>query len=149
MPTRQHVHEEVFPAPVERVFALLHTPSAIRAWWGAARAIVIAREGGLWSAAWGADEDAPDYITTATLRVFDPPRRLAFADYRYFAKTGPLPFRAEFVTEFTVTPHGEGAVLRVVQDGFPCDSAADEFYAACERGWKETFAGIRRFLVRT
>ena len=49
------------------------------------------------------------------------PRRLVFADYQYVAKTGPLPFQAEFVTEFTVTPHAEGAVLRVVQDGFPCD----------------------------
>jgi hypothetical protein len=26
------------------------------------------------------------------------------------------------------------------------DSAADEFYAGCERGWRDTFAGIRRYL---
>jgi hypothetical protein len=40
---------------------LLVTPSAIRAWWGAARAIVLAQENGAWAAAWGADEDRPDY----------------------------------------------------------------------------------------
>ena len=149
MPTCKHTHEEVFPTTPERLFALLHTPSAIRGWWGAARAIVIPKEGGLWSATWGDEEDAPEYITVATLRVFDPPRRLVFADYQYMAKTGPLPFRADFVTEFTVIPHAEGAVLRVVQDGFPCDGAADEFYAACERGWTATFAGIRRYLSAT
>ena len=111
MPTRKHTHEELFPTTPERLFSLLHTPSAIRGWWGAARAIVIPKEGGIWCATWGDDEDAPDYITAATLRVFDPPRRLVFADYQYMAKTGPLPFRAEFVTEFTVTPSADGAAL--------------------------------------
>ena len=51
-------------------------------------------------------------------------------DYRYQAKDGPLPFQADFVTEFTVTPRPQGCTLRVSQDGFPTDSvAADAFYA--------------------
>ncbi len=149
MATRKHVHEEVFPLSPERLFALLHTPSAIRNWWGAARAIVMAEQGGIWTAAWGTDEDSPDYITSATIQVFDPPKRLVFGNYRYHAKSGPLPFRADFVTEFTVRPHPEGAVLRVLQDGFPADRSADEFYAGCEKGWRDTFAGIRRFLERS
>lgn len=148
MPMRQQVREEIFPASAERMFALLHTPSAIRAWWGAAHAIVLAREGGVWAAVWGDSEDEPDYITAATIDVFDPPRRLVMGDFRYQAKSGPLPFQADLRTEFTVTPHPEGAVLRVVQDGFPVDAVADEFYAGCERGWRDTFAGIRRYLAR-
>jgi uncharacterized protein YndB with AHSA1/START domain len=146
VPTRSHTHEEVFAATPERLFALLHTPSAIREWWGAARVIVFPEADGVWVAAWG-DEDQPDYITAARIRVFDPPRRLVLDDYRYVAKSGPLPFEAEFVTEFTVELHPQGALLRAVQDGFPCESVADEFYAACERGWKETFAGIRKYLT--
>jgi uncharacterized protein YndB with AHSA1/START domain len=141
------VHQEVLPASVERVFALLHTPSAIRAWWSAARAVVLAREDGIWASAWGADEDDPDYITTASIRVFDPPHRLVLADQRYHARSGALPFQADIVTEFSIVSCPEGAVLRVTQDGFPCDSKADDFYAACERGWKDTFAGIRRYLT--
>ena len=35
MPTRQHTHEELFPTTPEGLFALLHTPSAIRVWWSA------------------------------------------------------------------------------------------------------------------
>jgi len=148
MATRKHVHEELMPAAPERLFALLHTPSAIRAWWGASRAIVLAETNGVWAATWGDDEDAPDYNTAATIRVFDPPRRLVLGDYRYVAKTGPLPFKADFVTEFTVTPHADGALLRVVQDGFPVAACADAFYAACETGWRATFQGIRRYLEK-
>jgi uncharacterized protein YndB with AHSA1/START domain len=149
MQTRKHVHEEQFPATPERVFALLHTPSAIRHWWGAARAVVLAQPGGVWVAAWGQDEDDPEYITAATIRDFEPPRRLVLTAYRYHARSGPLPFAAEaFVTEFAVTPHAAGAVLRVTQDGFPVAPEADAFYAGCQTGWRETFAGIRRYLTR-
>jgi uncharacterized protein YndB with AHSA1/START domain len=144
--TRKHVHEELLPADASRVFALLHTPSAIRAWWGAARAVVLARKGGVWAAVWGEKEDDPEYITAARIKVFDPPRRFVLADFKYYAKSGPLPFRADITTEFTIDPRPNGALLRVNQDGFPADRIADDFYAGCEVGWKNTFAGIRRFL---
>lgn len=149
MKTRKHVHEEAFPTTPERLFALLHTPSAIRGWWGATRAVVLAEPGGTWAASWGASEDAPDYITVATIREFDPPRRMVLADYRYRSKDGPLPFDADFVTEFSVESHPEGALLRVAQDGFPAAPEADRFYAACDVGWRESFAGIRRYLARS
>lgn len=50
------------------------------------------------------------------------------------------------MTTFTVRADGEGAVLRVSQAGFPAGPEGDEFYAACERGWRDTFAGIRTYL---
>ncbi len=147
METRSHMHEEVFSVSPQRLFALLHTPSAIRRWWGVARAVVLPQPGGVWAAAWGEVEDDPDYITAATIREFEPPHRMILSDYQYRAKSGPLPFAAKFVTEFVVLPHPEGAVLRVTQDGFPIGPEADEFYAGCEKGWFDTFAGIRRYLT--
>jgi uncharacterized protein YndB with AHSA1/START domain len=146
MTTRKHVHAEVFPSTPDRLFAILHTPSAIRGWWSAARVIVLAESGGTWAATWGADEDEPDYVTVATIKAFEPPRRLVLTDYRYRSKSGPLPFRADFTTEFLVTPVTSGAELRVTQDGFPTTPEADAFYTACERGWQNTFAGIRKYL---
>ena len=90
------------------MFALLHTPSAIRAWWGARTAIVLPEEGGYWTATWGESDEDPDYITGARLTTFDPPRRLTMSDYRYISKDGPLPFEAEFDTTFEVEPHPDG-----------------------------------------
>ncbi len=34
----------------------------------------------------------------------------------------------------------------MTQSGFPVDPAADEFYAACEQGWRDTLEGLRRHL---
>lgn len=147
MKTRKHVHEEVFHVSVDKLFALLHTPSAIRDWWGVSRVVVLPQAGGIWAATWGESEDDPDFITVATIRDFEPPSRMVLCDYRYRAKTGPLPFEADFVTEFAVQPHTAGAVLRVAQNGFPAGPEADEYFAACVKGWRDTFTGIHRHLT--
>ncbi len=145
--SRKHVHEEKFPVAPAQLFALLHTPSAIRQWWGAARVVVLPKAGGAWAAAWGEAEDDPDYVAVATIGEFDPPRRMVLTNYRYGAKSGPLPFDADFVIEFAVAPDSQGSLLRVTQDGFPIGAEADKFYAGCGKGWRDTFAGIRRYLA--
>lgn len=147
-PTREHRRSVELPVPPERAFAALITPSAIRSWWQADRAVVIAERGGTWAAAWGAEEDDPDYATAATLEVFEPPRRLVLADYRYRARAGRLPFEADFRVELTIRPaDGGGSVLEVVQSGFPAGPEADAHLAGCETGWRETLEGLRRFLA--
>jgi uncharacterized protein YndB with AHSA1/START domain len=144
--TRKHVHEEILPAAPERVFALLHTPSAIRNWWSVARAVVLPQSSGIWAAAWGENEDASDYVFAAVITAFDPPRLMVLGEQGYHSKDGPLPFRADFVTKFEVESHPQGALLRVTQDGFPTEAVADAFYAGCAKGWQDTFEGIRRYL---
>jgi len=144
---RAHAASVELDAPPERVFRALVTPTDLRAFWGAARAVVLAEPGGAWIAAWGDDEDRPDYLTAATIREYDPPRRLVLSDYRYRAKSGPLPFAAAFVTSFDLASTPRGARLTVTQHGFPCTPAGDVFYAACEQGWKVVLDQLARHVV--
>lgn len=147
IPTRDHVAAVELAASPERVFAALVTPSAIRAWWGAARAIVLPKAGGLWAAVWGASEDDPDYVTVARVAAYEPPRRLVLDDYRYRAKSGPMPFKADFRTTFEVARTTTGSRMTVTQSGFPCDPVADAHYAACETGWATTLRQLAAYLA--
>ena len=147
METRRHIHEETLEVSPERAFEILITPSAIRSWWGASRAIVLAQNNGFWAATWGEDENAPDYISAFTIKEFEPPRRILLTDGKYFAKAGQPSFELDLTTEFTIERRLSGCLLRVVQDGFPVHEIADEFYNACEIGWKNTFEGIRKYLM--
>lgn len=145
---RSITRELQLPLDVERAFALLHTPSAIRKWWNAQTAIVQARENGVWAATWGSDEDAPDYICVARLTKFEPPRRLVMGKFEYMTKHSHGPgFKAELETEFTVREHEAGSVLHVEQRGFPDGEIADAFYRSCVKGWSDTFEGIERFVL--
>lgn len=146
MSVRAIQHEELFDTDAESLFAILCTPSAIRQWWGASQAIIIPSVNGKWVATWGENEDAPDYITAATISVYEPPNKLVLTDYQYVSKDGDLPFEAEFTTSFVVSPDPQGARLVVTQNGFPTAQEADGFYAGCQQGWADTFRGIRQFL---
>ena len=146
MMTRKHEHQIELPVAPARVFALLHTPSDICAWWFASSAIVLPQTNGFGAAVWG-KADEPDYNSAATITVFEPPRRLVLSDFKYFAQSGALPFQAKLTTEFVVESRDTGALTRVVQDGFPCEPVAHEFYAACAQGWPDTFASIKRYLT--
>ena len=57
----------------QTAFDALLTPSAIRQWWSANRAIVHAVEGGIWMAAWGEQEDAPEYLCAYRLSTVHRP----------------------------------------------------------------------------
>lgn len=146
MSTRKVVHEQRFDCSQHELFGLLLRPSAIRDWWSASRVIVLPEVGGTWAATWGENEDEPDYVTVAQIRELAAPSRMVLADYRYASKEGGLPFEADFVTSFEVEAVDGGASLRVTQDGFPADASADAFYAGCQEGWRNTFAGIERHL---
>ncbi|MEZ5306227.1 MAG: SRPBCC domain-containing protein [Pyrinomonadaceae bacterium] len=146
--TRDHKHREEFAVAPDAMFDALITPSAIREWWGAANAIVFPKVGGFWCAAWG-DEDSPDYITKFRIADIERPFRIVFTDTVYYAKSGRLPFEADFTTMFKIDELGFGCSLTVTQEGFPCGPEADEHYEACIVGWKETFAGIRRYFEKT
>lgn len=143
--TRAHTREEEFNATTQDLFEVLTTPSAIRGWWGASSVLILPEVGGHWAARWG-EEDAPDYLTIARIRAWEPGERLVLGDYQYRAKEGGLPFEADFETEFALTPTERGTMLRVTQRGFPAGPEANDYYAACEKGWRDTFAGIRMYL---
>ena len=146
--TRSLQRQQVLSVGPERAFKLLITPSDIRGWWGVNRAIVQPEQGGIWAAVWGENEDDPDFITIATMRIFEPPKRILLTDYKYTAKTGPLPFKAELSLEFTVSPHAEGALIKVNNAGFPCDPIADAFFEGCHVGWTNTHDSMQKYAAQ-
>jgi uncharacterized protein YndB with AHSA1/START domain len=129
----------------ERLFETLLTPTEIALWWNARSAIVIPRKGGWWIAAWGKDEDHPDYVTIARMAEFDPPARLVMSDFHYHAAEPSIPFAGDLSIEFRVEPARNGSRLTVFQSGFPDDAVADEYYQKCCQGWRVTLGSIREF----
>ncbi len=146
METRKHVEKIELSVPAEQVFKALYTPSAIRSWWGAFSAIVVPRLGGVWAVSWGKEEDDPDFIGTAKITSFDPPSRFAIAYDEYYGKTDKLPFDAQFTVDFSIEDKGEKSCLCVAQEGFPVDTAADEFYSSCKTGWTATLEALKTYL---
>ena len=102
---RSIAREVRLPVGAPDAFALLHTPSAIREWWSAAKVIVGPRVGGLWVATWGPNEDDPEYTTAARILVWKPAETLRLGHFQYFTRDGlEPPFAGALETEFSVHP---------------------------------------------
>ncbi len=144
--TRSIVQSVTVSTTPEELFRALIQPSAIRQWWEADRAIVHAVAGGIWMAAWGDDEDHPDYICGYKLAECSPPQRLVMIDPVYHSKDGGLPFEAEMITRFEISSGDNGCTLRVEQSGFPDSKQADEFYQGCQQGWRTTLNNLSHYL---
>ena len=139
-------YQEIFRCAPTRLFKALHTPSQIRIWWEASKVIVIPEPNGAFAATWGEKEDDPDYVVTAVLSAYDPPTHSVMSDARYYAKAGLLGFDGDFVIEFRVDSHDQGALLQLTHSGIPSIPEADEYFAGCDAGWKQCFANLHKLL---
>lgn len=135
--------------PIQEVFDALITPSLIKKWWSASSVIILPQKGGTYAVAWGDDEDAPDYISVATIKEINPPHSMQLANYKYASKEGSLPFEADMPVAFSLKQVTGGTKLIVRQTGFPKDSAADDFYAGCQKGWADTLAAFREVVEKS
>ena len=131
---------------IDEVFDALISPSMIKKWWFVNTAIVLPKVGGFYAAAWGADDDHPDYINFASITEFERPYKLTLVYEKYYSKEGPLPFDINFNTAFTLEEAEGKTILRIMQDGFPVSMAADEFYQGCIEGWDNTFESLKNVL---
>lgn len=142
---RKHIAETELASTCDRTFSLLITPSDICAWWSADHAMVMPKLDGLWIAQWGKDMDDPDYLSGGTITVYEPGKCLQLSDMKYSNKTGALPFEIDATVRFEICANESGSKLCVTQEGFPDDPIADEFYAGCEIGWRETLDGMKNY----
>jgi uncharacterized protein YndB with AHSA1/START domain len=131
--------------PPPQVFQALITPSSIRRWWSANRAIVYAADNGCWTAAWGDREDQPDYVCSYRISLCRPPHQLTLTDPVYFGRHGDMPDSLDNVQiEFDIQATTTGSQLRVRQSGLP--AADHEFCQRCRDGWDQTLDQLQRLL---
>lgn len=145
MEKRRHEIAEPFAVTPHEMFDMLITPSAIRGWFGASKAIVEPREGGSWITSWGESEHDSDHVNSFKILEFEPPKRMLLGSGRYFAESN-WPLETNITTELIVEPQPTGCVLRITQELDPADPLLDDYFDACVAGWQNVFEGIRNYL---
>jgi uncharacterized protein YndB with AHSA1/START domain len=145
MKSRREELAEPFGVSPERMFDMLITPSAVRQWFGASTAIIDAREGGSWVAAFGEGERDADFVTSFGILRFEPPKRLLLGSGKLFIEN-KWPIATNITTDLVVEPHAAGCTLRIIQELSPYDELLDDYFDACVAGWQNSFEGMRSYL---
>mgnify|MGYP001294546412 CR=1 FL=1 len=120
------VHKRAFiAAPIERVWAALTVPAAIREWMFDDDIRVDLRPGGSYAFF--------DGETTGTFTRIEPPHRLS---YSWRQSTWPREW-GDSVVHWELEPDPEGTRIHLIHDGFPNPQERD----AHDEGWDIYFLG--------
>lgn len=137
---------ENFACTPQELFDALHTPSALRSWWNADRVIIIPRKNGMYAAAWGEDEDDPEYVSSGIYGVYDPPYKSILVDFRYYAKSDPADFEDLMSVTYEITSRDSEAHLQLTHAGFPEGAEADAYFEACTQGWVTSLKSLKTYV---
>ncbi|HEY5988247.1 MAG TPA: SRPBCC family protein [Streptosporangiaceae bacterium] len=133
--------EIVIEAPRERVWAVLTQAEHVAQWFGDSAEIDL-QPGG--KAAFGWSEHGRH---EAIVERVEPPD---FFSYRWARKTDTAPGAGEAtLVEFTLSNHGNGTLLRVVETGFASLNVTEEERSKASeentQGWKSELAELKEY----
>jgi len=145
MVPEQIEREIVIEAPVERIWAMLTEAELIQQWFAFDGATIDPRPGGSLVMTW---KEHGTYH--ARIERFEPERLFS---YRWARLPDEQPGAGNStLVEFTLTPEGSGARLRVVESGFAeldlPESEQAEWAAGNVEGWNGGFATLKDFAER-
>jgi uncharacterized protein YndB with AHSA1/START domain len=131
-------------APVDRVWAVLTEPELLSSWFSmGGPASIDLRPGGIMRL----DHGQYGVFLTRIVEV-DRPRYLAYRWASAYPEQEATDDNSTLV-EFTLTPAGDGTLLRLVESGFerldiPADKAATASHASHSQGWPEVLQDLRK-----
>jgi uncharacterized protein YndB with AHSA1/START domain len=132
--------ELVLPVSPERVWAALTQPEQLSRWFGTQAAIDL-RPGGAVTFTWDGSS-GPVGENSGVVEVVEPPRRFAFRWQSFGADVPPTR------VEFTLQPHGDGTLLRLVESGFASlpPRLRTEGHQQNTEGWQRELAELVGYL---
>ena len=140
--------ETTIAAPVERVWAVLTEAEHIGSWFADAGAEIDLRPGGELVMRW-----QEHGMTRARVEAVEPPRRFAYRWTAHHAPQGSEPTEGNStLVEFTLSPEGDGTLLRVVETGFTSlatsEDAVKANYDDNAGGWAQMVERAREYAER-
>lgn len=142
--TRKVSRSVQIAASPERVLKAFLDPEEIKKWWGATRALVEPRKGGVWAAAWGEAGQGYLYVVTGVLKSLQPGKRLRLDPLVYFSYKSEVlgPMRLSI----SVKEKAGKTRVSVRQDGYGTGPDWDWYYQSVFSGWKDTLGSLKQYL---
>lgn len=119
----------------------------LQMWWGVERALIEKRDGGVYTLAWGITDAGLKYISSGTIRSYQPGRLLEIVNLVYLNPEKPPLGPMSLLIR--VQPAARGTLLELTQDGYQSGEVWDWYYEAVKTAWPAVLLELKKYLEKT
>ena len=132
--------------PPRRVIQAFTDTELLRGWWSVERALVEPKVGGLYTLAWGVSEKGFGYVSSGSIKSYDPESTLVVDNLVYMNPERPL-FGPMSLT-VKATQNGIGTEVYLCQDGYQQGADWDWYYEAVINAWPKVLKNLKSHLEK-
>lgn len=129
------------------VIAAFTDHAHLQKWWGVERSLVHKRVGGVYTLAWQVTEKGFGYVTSGTIKHYDPYQLLVVENIVYLnpehSILGPMKL------SIAAIQHETGCHVTIVQDGYQQGADWDWYYEAVKQAWPVVAQTLKDYLEAT
>ena len=119
----------------------------LKKWWGVERALLERRNGGIYAVAWQISANGFGYVSTGTVKEYDPAGLLILDNFMYLNPGRP------FLGPMRLTVRAEaghsGTTCYLCQEGYGEGPDWDWYYDAVKEAWPVVMQALKKFLEGT
>ena len=121
-------------------------PEMLSEWWGVERSLIERRNGGIYTLAWQVSEKGFGYVTSGTIKNYEPDRLLEIENMIYLNPEkpifGPMKLSVKAIKK------DDRMLAYICQDGYQKGEDWDWYYNAVSDAWPKTAQTLKNYLER-
>lgn len=131
------------PANIIRAFTDINM---LRIWWGVERALIETRSGGVYTLAWNISDKGFGYISSGTIRRYQPENLLELENFVYLNPERSILGPMSLIVKATRKEGNTELYLR--QDGYQEGADWDWYYEAVREAWPTVLLRLKEYLEK-
>jgi len=116
----------------------------LRDWWNVERCLIDKKEGGLYTLTWGITATGFKYVSTGTIKKYNPENRLFIENFIYLSTDKPI-LGPMFLSINAEEVKG-GSNVFLCQDGYQNGKDWDGYYNAVNEAWPQMLQKLKTYI---
>lgn len=140
------VKTEIHASP-ETIISAFTDSDMLRDWWGVERTLIDKRPGGLYTLAWNISNKGLGFVSTGTIKEYQPDSTLIINNFVYLNPDKPF-FGPMNLTIKAQAGGNKVSRLYLCQDGYQQGTDWDWYYDAVKQAWPTVVQSLKDYLEK-
>lgn len=118
----------------------------LKDWWDVKRCLIDKKVGGIYTLVWGITESGFKYVSTGTIKLFDPANQMVIDNFIYLSTEKPI--LGPMSLSIKVEEINAVSKIYLCQDGYQNGNDWDWYYNAVKEAWPQMLEKLKTYLEK-